>query len=66
MKSSLLRLFLVPGICAFSICSGVCFTQTDPKNVPQPPTAELKKFDPFPGAISGVWGFREIAMDWHT
>src|SRR5438128_5240527 len=27
----------------------VCFPQTDPKNVPQPPTAELRKFDPFLG-----------------
>src|SRR5271165_4836524 len=49
MKSSILRLFLVPGICAFSICSGVIFAQTDPQNVPQPPPAELKKFDPFLG-----------------
>jgi uncharacterized protein (TIGR02246 family) len=27
----------------------ICSTQTDPKNVPQPPTAELRKFDPFLG-----------------
>jgi hypothetical protein len=27
----------------------ICFPQTDPKNVPQPPTAELRKFDPFLG-----------------
>ena len=26
-----------------------CFAQTDPKNVPQPPTVELKKFDLFLG-----------------
>lgn len=26
-----------------------CFAQTDPKNLPQPPTAELRKFDPFLG-----------------
>jgi hypothetical protein len=27
----------------------LCFSQTNPKNVPQPPTDELKKFDPFLG-----------------
>jgi uncharacterized protein (TIGR02246 family) len=27
----------------------ICSSQTDPKSVPQPPTAELKKFDPFLG-----------------
>jgi len=26
-----------------------CFAQTDPKNVPRPPTVELKGFDPFLG-----------------
>jgi len=49
MKPSILRLFLALGFCVFSICSSVCFGQIDPKNVPQPPTAELKKFDPFLG-----------------
>jgi hypothetical protein len=35
-----------------------CFPQTDPKNVPQPPTAELAKFDPFLGKyeVSGEFG----------
>jgi len=45
MKSSILQLLLV----ASAVCSAVCFAQTDPKNVPQPPTAELRKFDPFLG-----------------
>jgi hypothetical protein len=35
-------------IALFAVCV-ICFPQTDPKNVPQPPTAELKKFDPFLG-----------------
>jgi hypothetical protein len=29
--------------------AAICSPQTDPKNVPQPPTTELKKFDPFLG-----------------
>src|SRR6266581_3220189 len=50
MKLSILRFLLVPWMCTAAICSVVCFAQTDPKNVPQPPpTAELKKFDPFLG-----------------
>lgn len=35
-------------IALFEVCA-VCFAQTDPKSVPQPPTAELRKFDPFLG-----------------
>lgn len=31
-----------------ALCA-ICSPQTDPKNVPQPPTAELRKFDPFLG-----------------
>jgi len=29
--------------------TAVCFAQTDPNNVPKPPVAELKKFEPFLG-----------------
>jgi ketosteroid isomerase-like protein len=49
MKSSLCPLSLVLGVCAFTIGSTVSLAQTDPKKVPQPPSAELKKFDPFLG-----------------
>jgi len=38
----------------------VCFAQTDPKNVPQPPTAELKKFDPFLGKFSVSGNFANL------
>jgi hypothetical protein len=31
------------------VLCAACSAQTDPKNVPQPPAAELKKFDPFLG-----------------
>jgi hypothetical protein len=36
----------------------ICVPQTDPKNVPQPPSEELKKFDPFLGRfnVSGDFG----------
>ena len=36
----------------------ICVPQTDPKNVPQPPTQKLKKFDPFLGKfnVSGDFG----------
>lgn len=34
-----------------SICA-VCFPQTNTNNVPQPPAAELRKFDPFLGKFS--------------
>ncbi len=30
----------------------ICFPQTDAKNVPQPPTTELKQFDPFLGKFN--------------
>jgi len=42
-----LRTFAIV-IALLAVC-GVCFSQTDPKKVPQPPTAELAKFDPFLG-----------------
>jgi len=29
--------------------SAICFSQTDPNNLPQPPVEELKKFQPFLG-----------------
>lgn len=34
---------------AMLVLGAICSPQTDPKNVPQPPTTELKKFDPFVG-----------------
>ena len=54
----------------------ICFPQTDPKNVPQPPTAELAKFDPFLGKyeVSGdfanlPWAgsleLREVIKGWY-
>jgi hypothetical protein len=43
-------------IALLAICA-VCFPQTDPRNVPQPPTAELRRFDPFLGKfkVSGEY-----------
>jgi ketosteroid isomerase-like protein len=38
----------------------ICFPQTDPKNVPQPPTAELKKFDPFLGKFNVSGDFANL------
>jgi hypothetical protein len=38
----------------------ICFSQTDPKNVPQPPTVELKKFDPFLGRFNVSGEFAKL------
>jgi hypothetical protein len=76
MKSSILRLLLVAGMCVPTICPGVCFAQTDPNNVPQPPTAELRKFDPFLGKYqvsgdfanlpwSGTLEFKPAIKGWY-
>ncbi|HXM21030.1 MAG TPA: nuclear transport factor 2 family protein [Terriglobales bacterium] len=40
----------------------ICFPQTDPKNVPQPPTAELAKFDPFLGKYEASGDF--VNLPW--
>jgi len=40
--------------------SAICFAQTDPKNVPQPPTAELSKFDPFLGKYQVYGDFTSL------
>src|SRR5216683_6884643 len=76
MKSSILRLLLVAGMCVPTICPGVCFAQTDPNNVPQPPTAQLRKFDPFLGKYqvsgdfanlpwSGTLEFKPAIKGWY-
>jgi hypothetical protein len=46
-------------IALFAVCA-VCFPQTDPKNVPQPPTAELRKFDPFLGKYQVSGDFANV------
>jgi hypothetical protein len=38
----------------------ICLPQTNPKNVPQPPTEELKKFDPFLGKYSVSGDFAKL------
>ena len=38
----------------------LCFSQTNPKNVPQPPTDELKKFDPFLGKYNVSGDFANL------
>jgi len=38
----------------------LCFSQTNPKNVPQPPTDELKKFDPFLGKYNVTGDFANL------
>ncbi len=38
----------------------ICFPQTDPKNVPQPPAVELKKFDPFLGKFNVSGEFAKL------
>ena len=46
-------------IALLALCA-VCFPQTDPKNVPQPPTAELRKFEPFLGKFSASGEFANL------
>ena len=54
----------------------ICSPQTDPKNAPQPPTAELKKFDPFLGKYqvsgdfanlpwTGTLELKKAIKDWY-
>lgn len=38
----------------------ICFPQTDPKNVPRPPTEELKNFDPFLGKFNVSGEFAKL------
>lgn len=38
----------------------ICFAQTDPKKVPQPPAAELRKFDPFLGKYQVSGDFANV------
>jgi hypothetical protein len=38
----------------------ICLPQTNPKNVPQPPTDELKKFDPFLGKYNVSGDFANV------
>ena len=47
MRPSFLRTSAI--LSAMLALSAICSPQTDPKNAPQPPTTELKKFDPFLG-----------------
>jgi hypothetical protein len=49
MRSSLRTCAIL--IALFALCA-ICFPQTNPQNLPQPPTVELKKFEPFLGKFN--------------
>lgn len=57
MRSSLRASTIL--IALLSICAA-CFPQTDPKKAPQPPTVELRKFDPFLGKFNVSGDFANL------
>jgi ketosteroid isomerase-like protein len=59
------RFLRIGAILSASLAVGViCLAQTDPKSVPQPPTAELRKFDPFLGKYKVSGDFANLPWAW--
>src|ERR1051326_930930 len=52
---------LIRVLCPLFVLVAPLFSQTDQNNVPQPPTAELRKFDPFLGKYSVSGDFANLA-----